>query len=129
MSIYYRPFGKFMREKAIASEGLNVDVFRKLKVFEGLPASELQTLATRMKQLRVKRSRTIIVEGLPSNDLYVLLSGEGRVQNTRVLESAGDSLDRATIEAVQQWEYTPANCGKAPLPAETEVQVNFALSF
>jgi TonB family protein len=61
--------------------------------------------------------------------LYVLLSGEGRVQNTRVLESAGDSLDRATIEAVQQWEYTPANCGKAPLPTETEVQVNFALSF
>ena len=82
MSIYYRPFGKFMREKAIASEGLNVDVFRKLKVFEGLPASELQTLATRMKQLRVKRSRTIIVEGLPSNDLYVLLSGVVKVNAT-----------------------------------------------
>ena len=60
--------------------------------------------------------------------LYALLSGEGRVQNTKVLESAGDSLDRAAIEAVKQWEYGPASCGKTPLPTETEIQVNFALN-
>jgi len=56
----------------------------------------------------------------------VLLSGAGHVQDTRVLESAGDSLDRAAIEAVKQWEYSPANCG-TPLP-EIEVRVNLALS-
>ena len=69
-----------MRDKDIASEKLNVDVFRKLKVFEGLPASELQNLATKMKQLRVKRSRTM--EGLPANDLYVLLSGVVKISAT-----------------------------------------------
>lgn len=57
----------------------------------------------------------------------MLLSGAGHVQDTRVLESAGDSLDRAAIEAVKQWEYSPANCG-TPLPAEIEVRVNLALS-
>lgn len=61
--------------------------------------------------------------------LYVLLSGEGRVQNTRVLESAGASLDRAAVEAVQQWVYSPVSCGRIPLPTETEIQVNFALSY
>ena len=61
--------------------------------------------------------------------LYVLLSAEGRVQNTRVLESAGDSLDRATIEAVRQWEYRPVSCGKTPLPTEIEVKVSYTLSF
>jgi hypothetical protein len=45
--MYYGLSGTLMRDKAIASEKLNVDVFRKLKVFEGLPASELQNLATK----------------------------------------------------------------------------------
>lgn len=59
--------------------------------------------------------------------LYVLLSGDGRVQKTKVLESAGESLDAAAIQSVQQWEYSPA-CGATPLPTETEVQINFALN-
>jgi CRP-like cAMP-binding protein len=71
-----------MQDKAITSEKIKVDVFRKLKIFEGLSASELQNLATRMKPLRIKRSRTIVVEGLPANDLYVLLSGVVKVSAT-----------------------------------------------
>lgn len=59
--------------------------------------------------------------------LYVLLSGEGRVENARVVESAGESLDRAATEAVQQWEYRAVSCGKTPLPTEIEVQINFTL--
>ena len=71
-----------MRDKAIASEKISVAVFRRLKIFEGLSASELQNLATRMRPLRIKRSQSIIVEGLPANDLYVLLSGVVKVSAT-----------------------------------------------
>ena len=68
-----------MQDKAIASEKINLDVYRKLKLFEGLSAGELQALAVRIKQLRIKRGRTIVVEGLPGNDLYMLLSGVVKV--------------------------------------------------
>lgn len=59
--------------------------------------------------------------------LYALLSDQGTVEKTTVLESAGDSLDRSAAEAVKHWEYAPLECGTAPLPTEIEVQVNYEL--
>lgn len=58
--------------------------------------------------------------------LYALLSGDGGVEETRVLGSAGASLDRAAAESVRQWMYAPVKCG-AGLPTEIEVRVNFSL--
>ena len=60
--------------------------------------------------------------------IYVLVSGEGKISKMRVLESAGESLDRAATEAVQQWTYRPVECSAISLPFETEISVNFALN-
>ena len=59
--------------------------------------------------------------------MYTLISGDGRIAKIRVLESAGDSLDRAAMEAIQQWTYKRAACTANALPLETEIAVNFAL--
>ena len=59
--------------------------------------------------------------------LYTLLSGQGTVERTRVLQSSGDSLDTSATDAVRQWVYSPPTCGSAPLKTEIEVRVNYEL--
>jgi TonB family protein len=61
--------------------------------------------------------------------LYAVLSGNGEVERTRVLESQGASLDQSASEAVQLWVYSPMSCGTTPLETEIEVQVNYALQY
>jgi len=59
--------------------------------------------------------------------LYTVLSDQGTVEKTSVLQSAGDNLDKSAAEAVTQWVYSPPACGTVPLPTEIEVQVNYEL--
>lgn len=59
--------------------------------------------------------------------LYVLLSGDGYVKRTKVVESVSPYLDHAALDAVQQWQYAPVQCGAGPLPTEIEVYVNYKL--
>jgi len=59
--------------------------------------------------------------------MYALISGDGRIAKIQILESAGDSLDRAATEAIQQWTYKRVACTSDALPLETEVVVNFTL--
>ena len=59
--------------------------------------------------------------------LYTLLSDQGTVEKTSVLQSAGDNLDKSAADAVRQWVYSPPSCGTVALPMEIEVQVNYEL--
>jgi TonB family protein len=59
--------------------------------------------------------------------LYTLLSDQGTVEKTSVVQSAGDNLDKSAADAVKQWVYSPPACGIVALPAEIEVQVNYEL--
>lgn len=59
--------------------------------------------------------------------LYTVLSDQGTVEKTSVLQSAGDNLDKSAADAVTQWVYSPPAGGTVPLPAEIEVQVNYEL--
>ena len=59
--------------------------------------------------------------------LYALLSEQGTVEKSKVVQSAGDSLDRSAMDAVKQWQYPPPACGGPPLPTEIEVQINYEL--
>ena len=77
-----RSFEQVHARQSHRLETMDVNVFRKLKIFEGLSTSELQNLAARMRPLRIKRSQTVVVEGMPANDLYVLLSGVVKVSAT-----------------------------------------------
>lgn len=59
--------------------------------------------------------------------LYTLLSEQGAVERTTVLQSAGDRLDRSAADAVKQWVYSPVACAAAPFQMEIEVRVNYEL--
>jgi TonB family protein len=59
--------------------------------------------------------------------LYTLLSDQGRVERTTILQSAGDNLDRSAADAVKHWVYSPPACGATPFQTEIEVRVNYEL--
>ena len=59
--------------------------------------------------------------------LYALLSEQGTVEKSKVVKSAGDSLDRSAMAAVKQWQYPPPACGGSPLPTEIEIQIYYEL--
>lgn len=59
--------------------------------------------------------------------LYLLLSGQGVVEKTFLLQSAGSALDQSAIEAVKRWVYSPTGCGSVPLETEMEASVNYEL--
>jgi TonB family protein len=60
---------------------------------------------------------------------YAVVGADGRFEKTKVLNSAGEALDQATLAAVQQWIYPPVSCGSRPLPTEIEIRVNYQLRY
>jgi len=58
--------------------------------------------------------------------LEAVLDAQGRVQSVRVLRSV-QTLDRAAVEAVQQWRFTPALLNGQAVPVVMTVTVNFTL--
>jgi len=60
--------------------------------------------------------------------VYAAVAADGHIERTQILQSAGQALDKATQDAVQQWAYPAITCGVQPLPTEIEVRVNYSLS-
>ena len=58
--------------------------------------------------------------------LEAIIDAEGVVRNVRVLGSV-PLLDRAAIEAVQQWRYTPTRLNTVAIPIIMTVRVTFTL--
>ena len=58
--------------------------------------------------------------------LEAIIDAEGLVQNVRVIGSV-PLLDRAAIEAVQQWRYTPTRLNGVAIPIIMTVRVTFTL--
>lgn len=58
--------------------------------------------------------------------LEATIGVDGRVTNVRVLRSI-PLLDRAAVEAVQQWEYSPTRLNGVPVPVVMSVTVRFDL--
>lgn len=60
--------------------------------------------------------------------LEVAVGPDGRVREVRELDSSGhDVLDRAAVEAVRQWRFTPATRFGQPVADTVKVPVRFAL--
>jgi protein TonB len=55
-----------------------------------------------------------------------IIGTDGRVRDARVLRSI-PLLDRAAVEAVRQWEYTPSRLNGVPVPVLMTVTVTFTL--
>jgi protein TonB len=60
------------------------------------------------------------LEGAPVVEAWIGEAGE--VINVAVLESAGPLLDRALVEAVERWRFTPAKLGGVPVSIRLTVQ-------
>lgn len=61
--------------------------------------------------------------------LHVDVSADGQARAVKIAVSSGFSiLDRAAMEAVQQWRFVPASRGGVPVAAVAEVPVQFTLS-
>jgi protein TonB len=58
--------------------------------------------------------------------LEAVLDAQGRVESVRVLRSI-PQLDRAAVDAVQQWHFTPALLNGQAVPVVMTVTVNFTL--
>ena len=58
--------------------------------------------------------------------LEAVIDAQGAVTSVRVLRSI-PLLDKAAVEAVQQWRFTPARLNNEPVPVVMTVTVNFTL--
>ncbi len=58
--------------------------------------------------------------------LEAVINVRGEVERLRVLRSE-PLLDRAAIDAVQRWRYTPTLLNGSPVPVLVTVTVRFAL--
>jgi protein TonB len=63
------------------------------------------------------------LEGTPVIELWVSETGE--VFNTALLESAGETLDRALLTAVTRWRFAPATLRGVPVSVRITVQHHF----
>jgi protein TonB len=68
---------------------------------------------------RARLQGTAIVEAV--------IDEEGRVRDVRILKSLGMGLDRAALDAVAQWRFTPATLNGRPIKVLYTLTVNFAV--
>ncbi len=59
--------------------------------------------------------------------MEAIISREGKVGSVRILRSAGPALDKAALEAVRQWEFTPTRLYGIPVAVLMTVTVTFSL--
>jgi TonB family protein len=65
------------------------------------------------------------VAGVVSLD--VVVRKDGTVDVSRVAESLDHALDRAAVDALSRWVFTPRICDGAPLETPLKLDVNFNL--
>lgn len=57
--------------------------------------------------------------------LEIVVGADGSVTDAKVLRSVFPSLDRAALDTVRQWRYTPTLLNGQPVPVIMTVTVNF----
>ena len=61
----------------------------------------------------------VVIEGVVEVD--------GRVRRYRVLQSLEESLDEASTDALQEWEFVPGTLQGTPIPVVVFVEMTFSL--
>ncbi len=60
--------------------------------------------------------------------LWVVVEEDGKVRQTKVLNSLGLGLDEKAVEAVKQWEFEPAMRDGKPVKVQATIEINFRLN-
>lgn len=59
--------------------------------------------------------------------VYGEINGEGRVENTRIIQSPNPLLNRPALDALKKWEFRPAEADGAPVPVKVLVGIPLSL--
>src|SRR6266496_1702769 len=59
--------------------------------------------------------------------IYAVIDKSGIPQNLQLVLRATEGLDKASLDAVRQWRYTPATCDDNPVETETIIEVHYTL--
>jgi len=59
--------------------------------------------------------------------IYAVIGADGSLHDTRIISGLSPGLNKASLDAVQQWTYEPFTCQDTPVEFETVIQVNFSL--
>jgi TonB family protein len=65
------------------------------------------------------------VQGVVIAEAFI--ARDGTVRDVKILRSAGELLDRATIDAVRQWRYAPTLLNGVPVEVVMAVTTSFTL--
>jgi len=60
---------------------------------------------------------------------YALITSNGTLAHTTIVQTAGTLLDDSVLAAASQWQYEPARCENTPVESEALVPVRFTLEF
>jgi TonB family protein len=56
------------------------------------------------------------------------VDAKGKVRDPQIAISSGDrDADNSALQAVQNWRFKPAKCGKQPIDVHIDVQINLSL--
>jgi TonB family protein len=59
--------------------------------------------------------------------MHTVIAPDGTPKDLTVVQTAGNVLDEAALEAVRLWRYKPYRCNGTPIQVETLIYVNFSL--
>jgi TonB family protein len=142
----YAPFGAkfFPHFLSYVEEGKTVAEVEitELKTTEPLPSSVFEVPAgavskpsclTPMGGRLIKKvppsypesERRAHVEGTVS--IYAVIGVDGGLHDLRLVAGVSPGLNKASLDAVQQWYYEPYTCKNTPVEVESVIQVNYRL--
>ncbi len=57
--------------------------------------------------------------------VYAAIEADGSLSRLAIIQRVSPTLDAEALEAVRQWHYKPASCGKTPIRKETSIAMDF----
>jgi len=60
--------------------------------------------------------------------IYAVIGTDGSLHDLRIVSGVSPGLNKASLDAVQQWRYEPNMCQDTPVEVESVIQVNYSLS-
>jgi len=57
--------------------------------------------------------------------LSVTVGTDGKPKDLIVVSAPNPDFDRAALNALKNWRFSPAHCGKEPIEKSIEVQMQF----
>jgi TonB family protein len=59
--------------------------------------------------------------------IQAVVEVDGRVRRHRVIQPLDESLDRASIDALEEWEFAPGTFQGTPIPVVVIIEMTFSL--